>query len=32
MQTIEDKAEDATCEIPLSVSELSDGNIYFYRY
>ena len=30
MQTIEDKAEDATCEIPLSVSELSDGNIYFY--
>lgn len=30
MQTIEDKAEDATCEIPLSVSELPDGNIYFY--
>ena len=30
MQTIEDKAEDATCEIPLSVSELADGKIYFY--
>ena len=30
MQTIEDKAEDSTCEIPLSVSELEDGNIYYY--
>ena len=29
MQTIEDKAEDSVCEIPLSVSELSDGSIYF---
>ena len=30
MQTIEDKAEDSVCEIPLSVSETSDGNIYFF--
>lgn len=29
-QTLEDKAEDSVAEIPLSVSELSDGNIYFY--
>lgn len=30
MQTIEDKAEDSVCEIPLSVSELDSGDVYFY--
>lgn len=30
MQTIEDKAEDSVCEIPLSVSELSNGDIYYF--
>lgn len=30
MQTIEDKAEDSVAEIPLSVSEDSKGNIYYY--
>lgn len=29
-QTLEDKAEDSVAEIPLSVSELSTGDIYFY--
>lgn len=29
-QTLEDKAEDSVAEIPLSVSELPDGNIYYY--
>lgn len=29
-QTLEDKAEDSVCEIPLSVSEMPDGNIYFF--
>ncbi len=29
-QTLEDKAEDDTADIPLSVSELPDGNIYHY--
>ena len=30
MQTIEDKAEDSVAEIPLSVSEDSEGNIYYF--
>ena len=30
MQTIEDKAEDSVTEIPLSVSEDSEGNIYYF--
>lgn len=30
MQTIEDKAEDSVVEIPLSVSEDSEGNIYYF--
>lgn len=30
MQTIEDKAEDSVCEIPLSVGESATGDIYFY--
>ena len=30
METIEEKAEDATCDIPLSVSEIDTGDIYLY--
>ena len=30
MQTIEDKAEDSVCEIPLSVSQMDDESLMFY--
>lgn len=30
MQTIEDKAEDSVVEIPLSVSETEEGNIFYF--
>ena len=30
MQTIEDKAEDSVSEIPVSVSELENGDLMYY--